>query len=154
MHSTRSAALRAVITTIACAVAALAVTLLSASPAAAASRAGDGPCKGRLCKKDVPQAKKCWTYDGRKATARCFIRRAAKHFGQPRQQAYTIAYRESRYNWKATNPSSGTAGLYQFKRSTWESTPYARYSPYHPRWASLAAMWMWKRGMQSHWVTY
>ena len=155
MHSTRSAALRAVITTIACAFAVLAVTLTSAAPASAAvSRSDKSPCEGRLCKKDEPHTKKCWAKDGRRATARCFIRRAAEHYGQSRRQAYAIAYRESRYNWKVTNPSSGTAGLYQFARGTWESTPYARYSPYHPRWASLAAMWMWKHGMQSHWSTY
>jgi hypothetical protein len=155
MLSTRSAVLRTVLTTMACAFAALAVTLVSTSPAEAYSRSADkSPCKGRLCKKDEPRTTKCWKKDGRRATARCFIRRAADHYRQPRSQAYAIAYRESRYNWKATNPSSGTAGLYQFARSTWESTPYARYSPYHPRWASLAAMWMWKHGMQSHWSTY
>ena len=152
MLSTRTTAFRAVLTTIACALAALTVMLIHATPAAAGS--GEGPCKGRLCMKDKPQAEKCWKKDGRRATARCFIRRAAKHFHQPRSQAYAIAYRESRYNWKATNPSSGTAGLYQFARGTWESTPYHKYSPYHPRWASLAAMWMWKHGGQSHWSTY
>ena len=152
MHSTRTAALlRAALKTIAGVVVALAVTLPHAAPAQARD---DSPCKGRLCKRDVPQTKKCWSYDGRKATARCFIRRAADHFGQSRSQAYAIAYRESRYNWKATNSSSGAAGLYQFMPSTWESTPYGRYSPYHPRWAALAAMWMWKHGKQSHWSTY
>ena len=152
MHSTRSAALRAVLTAFACAIAALAVTLVTAAPAAA--RADKSPCEGRLCKQDQPQTKKCWTYDSRRATSRCFIRRAADHFGQSRRQAYAIAYRESRYNFKATNSSSGAAGLYQFMPSTWESTPYGRYSPYHPRWAALAAMWMWKHGKQSHWSTY
>ena len=152
MTSTRSAALRAVLTFIACAAVALAVTLVSAAPAAA--HADKSPCKGRLCKKDAPDTKKCWRHHGRRATARCFIRRAADHFHQSRSQAYAIAYRESRYNWHATNSSSGAAGLYQFMRSTWESTPYARYSPYHPRWAALAAMWMWKHGKQSHWSTY
>jgi soluble lytic murein transglycosylase-like protein len=152
MFSTRSAVLRTVLTAVACAVAAFVVAMVAAAPADA--RADKSPCAGRLCKKDEPQTKKCWAKDGRRATARCFIRRAADHFGQPRSQAYAIAYRESRYNWKATNSSSGAAGLYQFMSGTWESTPYARYSPYHPRWAALAAMWMWKHGKQSHWSTY
>jgi soluble lytic murein transglycosylase-like protein len=149
--STRTAALRAVLNLLACAAVALAVTLVSAPPAAAANKS---PCEGRLCKKDEPKTKKCWTYDSRRATARCFIRRAAWHYNQPVQKAYQIAYRESHYNWRATNGSSGAAGLYQFMPSTWNNTPYRRYSPYHPRWAALAAMWMWKRGGQSHWSTY
>jgi hypothetical protein len=53
-----------------------------------------------------------------------------------------------------TNSSSGAAGLYQFMPGTWAHTPYRRHSPYSPKWASLAAMWMWKRGGQHHWSTY
>jgi hypothetical protein len=34
---------------------------------------------------------------------------------------------------------------------TWASTPYRKQSPYNPRWASLAAMWMWKHGGYHHW---
>ena len=83
--------------------------------------------------------------------ARCFIARAADHFHQSRSQAYYIAHRESRYNWRVTNRSSGAAGLYQFMPRTWRSTPYRHHSPYHPRWASLAAMWMWAHGGYSHW---
>jgi hypothetical protein len=152
MFSTRSAAFRAAYKTLACAALALVLALSIAPTADAAKRSADGPCAGRLCKKDVPNTKKCWRFDARKKVARCFIARAAAHYGQSKKQAYYIAWRESRYNWKVTNPSSGTAGLYQFARGTWEHTPYRNYSPYHPRWAALAAMWMWKHGGQSHWA--
>jgi soluble lytic murein transglycosylase-like protein len=137
----------------ACAAVALAILLTTgAQPAAAAGKPNDGPCANRLCTKYVANTKSCYErYNGRAKTARCFIRRAARHFGQPLSQAYYIAHRESRYNWRVTNSSSGAAGLYQFMPRTWQSTPYRKHSPYNPRWASLAAMWMWKHGGQSHW---
>jgi hypothetical protein len=128
---------------------ALMLTLSAAAPAQADTK--PSPCANRLCTKYKAGTTSCWNLHGRKKKARCFIRRAADHFHQSRKQAYYIAWRESRYNWRATNPSSGTAGLYQFARRTWESTPYHKHSPYHPRWAALAAMWMWKHGGYSHW---
>jgi hypothetical protein len=147
MFSTRPAALMlAAITTSACAVA-----LLVAVPMTAQAATKGNPCANRLCTKTKPNTPSCWRLDGRKKVARCFIARAARHYHQPRSQAFYIAWRESRYNWKVTNPSSGTAGLYQFARQTWESTPYRTHSPYHPRWAALAAMWMWRHGGYSHW---
>ena len=150
MRSTRHAALlRAALKTIACALVALALTSLTASPAAAAGKRS--PCADRLCKQYKPNVRSCYRFHSRKRVARCFIRRAATHFRQSRREAYYVAWRESRYNWRATNPSSGTAGLYQFARGTWRHTPYRRYSPYNPRWASLGAMWMWKHGGKSHW---
>ena len=141
------------IKTIALAFACALMLTLTLAPSAQAVKERE-PCANRLCTKYKAGTKSCWTLHGRTKRARCFIRRAADHFHQSRSQAYAIAYRESRYNWKATNSSSGAAGLYQFMGSTWESTPYAKYSPYHPRWAALAAMWMWKHGKQSHWSTY
>jgi soluble lytic murein transglycosylase-like protein len=153
MTSTLHAApVRAALKTIV--LAALACTLmlaLAAPPASASGRAAHSACANRLCTKDRPEAKSCWHLDGRKRVARCFIARAAAHYGQPKGRAYYIAWRESRYNWRVTNPSSGTAGLYQFARGTWKSTPYRHHSPYQPRWAALAAMWMWAHGGYSHW---
>ena len=130
---------------------ALMLTLTVAVAAAEAASKKPSACANRLCTKDKPGTASCWKHDTRKETSRCFIRRAADHFGQSRKQAYYIAWRESRYNYRVTNPSSGTAGLYQFARQTWQSTPYRKHSPYHPRWAALAAMWMWKHGGYSHW---
>jgi hypothetical protein len=72
-------------------------------------------------------------------------------YGQSKSRAYHIAWRESRYNWRVTNRSSGAAGLYQFMSRTWLTTPYRKHSRYHPRWAALAAMWMWAHGGYHHW---
>ena len=132
---------------------AVASLLVLAAPTVsmAADRSPAGPCANRLCTKDDARAKSCWNRGGQRAIARCFIRRAARHYDQSTSLAFHIAHRESRYNWRVTNSSSGAAGLFQFMPRTWQSTPYRRHSPYHPRWASLAAMWMWKRGGYSHW---
>jgi Transglycosylase SLT domain len=152
MFSTRIAALRrAAFNTIACATLAFALLLTLTTTDASAGSKSDGPCANRLCTKDAPKAKSCWSLHSHAKVARCFIRRAARHYHQPVSQAFYIAHRESRYNWHATNSSSGAAGLYQFMPRTWQSTPYHKRSPYHPRWAALAAMWMWKHGGQSHW---
>ena len=141
------APLRAALMTFACCV----LMLSLAAPAGAAGRSERSPCANRLCTKDRPHTKRCWRLDGRKKVARCFIARAAAHYGQSKRQAFYIAWRESRYDWRVTNPSSGTAGLFQFARGTWNSTPYRKHSPYHPRWAALGAMWKWKHGGYSHW---
>jgi len=127
----------------------LMLTGMTAAPAAAKSHGS--PCANRLCTKDKAHTPSCWDYRGRAKIARCFIARAARHYGQSKSQAYHIAWRESRYNWRVTNRSSGAAGLYQFMPRTWRHTPYRKHSPYHPRWASLAAMWMWAHGGYSHW---
>src|SRR3954447_18717119 len=131
----------------------IALTLALAAPAAATAAKTDDSCANRLCTKYVPGTPSCpERHDGRHAIARCYIARAATHFAQPKSLAYAIAWRESRYNWRVTNPSSGTAGLYQFAMRTWRSTPYRSHSPYEPRWAALAAMWMWKHGGYHHWA--
>lgn len=49
-------------------------------------------------------------------------------------------------NWAHfTNPNSGAAGPWQFLAGTWQTTPYARFSPYDPDAAALAAAWMHSR---------
>jgi hypothetical protein len=133
------------------AVAALLV-LAVPTPAPAANRSPSDPCANRLCTTYERGTPSCWKRDGRRAIARCFIYRAARHYGQSTRLALHIAHRESRFDWRVTNASSGAAGLYQFMPRTWRSTPYRRHSPYHPKWAALAAMWMWKRGGYSHWT--
>jgi hypothetical protein len=118
---------------------------------AAAGKPRGGPCANHLCTKYKPHTASCWDKRARRKVARCFIARAASHFRQSKGQAFHIAWRESRYNWRVTNRSSGAAGLYQFMPRTWHSTPYRKHSPYHPRWAALAAMWMWAHGGYHHW---
>jgi soluble lytic murein transglycosylase-like protein len=137
------------------AVAALLTLAVPASAAEAAKRStatGD-PCANRLCTKYERGTPSCWKRGTRTKIARCFIYRASRHYGESTRLALQIAYRESRFNWRATNSSSGAAGLYQFMPGTWANTPYRRYSPYHPKWSALAAMWMWKRGGYGHWST-
>ena len=55
-----------------------------------------------------------------------------------------VIRRESEWNPSATNPTSGAAGLAQFVRSTWLSTPEGKagYSPYEPFAAIDAAIWL------------
>jgi soluble lytic murein transglycosylase-like protein len=155
MHSTNTAALlRVALKAMASTAAAFAVVLaLATTPATAATHGSPqkNPCANRLCTKYKAHTPRCWEHNSRSEISRCFIRRAARHFHQSLSQAYYIAHRESRYDYKATNSSSGAAGLYQFMPRTWAGTPYHSHSPYHPRWAALAAMWMWKHGGYSHW---
>ncbi len=127
-----------------------ALTFAAATPARAAGP--DAFCSNRLCTKDRPHRPSCWRFEKRANESKCFIRRAARHFGESKQQALAIAYRESRFDYKQTNSSSGAAGLYQFMPVTWAHTPYGRKSPYNPRWAALGAMWMWSHGGYSHWA--
>src|SRR4051812_32398132 len=156
MHSTSTAALlRVALKTIASAAAVFAVVLALAAPPATAATNGkppNNPCANRLCTKWKAHTPHCFDRGSRTQISRCFIRRAARHYHQSLSSAYYIAHRESRYDYKATNSSSGAAGLYQFMPRTWASTPYRKHSPYSPRWAALAAMWMWKHGGQYHWA--
>jgi hypothetical protein len=154
MHSTRRAAHRAALNTMTGVLATLALMLITSAPAGAAQRSPHrygGHCANRLCTKDVANTPSCWRFSSHSRVARCFIARAAARYGQSRSDAYYIAHRESRYNWRVTNSSSGAAGLFQFMPRTWRYTPYRNHSPYHPKWAALAAMWMWRHGYKSHW---
>jgi Transglycosylase SLT domain len=154
MHSTRRAAHRAALNMVVGVLAMLALMLTIPAAAGAAEKTVHrygGHCANRLCTKYVKDTPSCWRFSGHARVARCFIARAAARFGQSRSEAYYIAHRESRYNWRVTNSSSGAAGLYQFMPRTWRYTPYRNHSPYHPRWAALAAMWMWRHGYKSHW---
>jgi hypothetical protein len=138
-----------------CVVLALALggSLLAPAAALARHKGHDHVCANKLCTKDRADVPSCWRFSHDKSVARCFVKRAAAHYHQSKQEALVVAHRESRMNWRVTNRSSGAAGLFQFMRGTWVSTPYGRRSVYHPRWASLAAMWLWARGGKSHWPT-
>lgn len=59
------------------------------------------------------------------------------------------------YNPNATGPldhGEHPLGLFQFKPSTWASTPYAHFSPYGPLAAALAAAWMHAHGRGGEWA--
>ena len=141
---------RLVVAICAALVLALSIPTLSPAPAAAAVKA---TCADSLCTKDRPHTPSCWRYKGKASVSRCFIVRAARFYHQPQGLALSISFRESRWNPGVTNRGSGAAGLFQFMPRTWRYTPYGRRgkSAYNPRWASLAAMWMWAHGYRSHW---
>jgi Transglycosylase SLT domain len=128
----------------------------TAAPASAkdARSRPDAVCADKLCREYEPGVTSCWERGGgaRSRVSKCFIKRAARHYRQPTSLALYIAHRESRYDFRVTNASSGAAGLYQFMPVTWHSTPYRHHSPYEPRWAALAAMWMWAHGGYHHWA--
>lgn len=95
--------------------------------------------------KDLPACKR---FDQYQRQARCEIRRAAKHYRQSPELAVRVADCESDFRWWL----DGTyEGMFQFLWSTWRTTPYAKRSPYSPKWNSMAAMWMWANGRSGEW---
>ena len=50
------------------------------------------------------------------------------------------------------NGSSGASGLFQFLGSTWDSTPFGRFSVFDPTANALAAGWMHANGRGNEWV--
>ena len=88
-------------------------------------------------------------YTGVKRT-KCYIKRAAAHFGQSTYEALATAWCESRYNpFADTNPPY--VGIYQFDYPTWQGAPYPNKSRYSARYSALNAMWYWKQGQRSRW---
>ena len=55
------------------------------------------------------------------------------------------------YSARARNNSSGATGLFQFLLSTWNSTPYRRFSRTNPYANALAAGWMIGAGRGDEW---
>jgi hypothetical protein len=136
------------------AAAAAAATFTAAAPAAHASHKREpvAACANKFCTKDRPGIPSCHRFKQDTQVARCFIKRAAAHYHQDQSLALAISYRESHWHPKATNSSSGAAGLYQFMPTTWQNSPYGKHhSAYQPRWAALGAMWYWSHGGYYHW---
>ena len=76
---------------------------------------------------------------------------AADRYDQPRADMLRVAECESNLDPYAVNPS-GSYGLFQFIRSSWESTPYADRDIFDPRANANAAGWMWSVGRRNEWV--
>jgi uncharacterized protein YraI len=76
---------------------------------------------------------------------------AADRYGQSRSAMLRVAECESNLDPYAVNPS-GSYGLFQFIRSTWESTPYGNNDIFDPEANANAAAWMWSEGRKSEWV--
>jgi hypothetical protein len=68
------------------------------------------------------------------------------------QWAMNVAWCESRYHPNSVNSDSGASGLFQFLPSTWSGTPYAGYSPFDPKYNSLAAAWLYSHYGPGRWV--
>lgn len=79
------------------------------------------------------------------------IRGAALTYGADEAWMRRVSWCESRWDRFAVNPS-GSTGLFQFKRSTWATTPYAAKSIWSVKWQSLAAAWMNVQGRSGEWV--
>ncbi len=79
-----------------------------------------------------------------------FIYAAADRYGQSRSAMLRVADCESNLNPNGVNPV-GSYGLFQFVRSTWDTTPYAQYDIFDA-WANAnAAGWMWSVGRRNEW---
>ncbi len=76
---------------------------------------------------------------------------AADRYDQSRSDMLRVAECESNLDPYAVNPS-GSYGLFQFIRSTWESTPYGHKDIFDPEANANAAAWMWSEGRKSEWV--
>jgi uncharacterized protein YraI len=78
---------------------------------------------------------------------------AADRYDQSRSDMLRVAECESNLDPYAVNPS-GSYGLFQFIRSTWESTPYGHRDIFDPEANANAAAWMWSEGRKSEWVCH
>jgi uncharacterized protein YraI len=76
---------------------------------------------------------------------------AADRYDQSKSDMLRVAECESNLDPYAVNPS-GSYGLFQFIRSTWESTPYGHRDIFDPEANANAAAWMWSEGRKSEWV--
>ncbi len=77
---------------------------------------------------------------------------AADRYGQPREDMLRVAQCESHLDPNAVNPVSGTSGLFQFRPSTWATTPYADQDIFDATANANAAAWMWSVGRRNEWA--
>lgn len=81
-----------------------------------------------------------------------FIAKAAKKYGQSRRAMERVARCESGLDPCAVNRSGPYHGLFQFLKSTWQTTPYKDRNIYDPEAQALATAWMWKQGRKNEWA--
>jgi hypothetical protein len=81
-----------------------------------------------------------------------FIAQAAKEYGQSESAMVRVARCESVLDPCAVNRSGPYYGLFQFLKSTWQTTPYGDRDIFDPEAQSLAAAWMWKQGRKNEWA--
>ena len=81
-----------------------------------------------------------------------FISDAAKQYGQSESAMVRVARCESALDPCALNRSGPYYGLFQFLKSTWNTTPYGDRDIYDPEAQALATAWMWKQGRKNEWA--
>jgi hypothetical protein len=81
-----------------------------------------------------------------------FISKAAKQYGQSESVMVRVARCESVLDPCAVNQSGPYYGLFQFLKSTWQTTPYGDRDIFDPEAQSLATAWMWKQGRKNEWA--
>src|SRR5215217_7045235 len=81
-----------------------------------------------------------------------FIAKAAKKYEQSESAMVRVARCESGLDPCAVNRSGPYYGLFQFLKSTWQTTPYGSSDIFDPEAQSLAAGWMWKQGRKDEWA--
>jgi soluble lytic murein transglycosylase-like protein len=96
----------------------------------------DGRCKNRHSEQEILR----------------FIAKAAKKYGQSKKVMERVARCESALDPCAVNRSGPYYGLFQFLKSTWNTTPYKNRSIWDPEAQALATAWMWKQGRKNEWA--
>ena len=81
-----------------------------------------------------------------------YIAEAATEYRQSEQAMVRVARCESTLNPCALNNDGPYYGLYQFLKSTWQSTPYGDQDIFDPQAQALATGWMWQQGRKNEWV--
>jgi len=80
------------------------------------------------------------------------ITRAARKYGQSKKAMLRVARCESNLDPCAVNRAGPYYGLFQFLKSTFDSTPYRDKDIFDPKANAFAAAWMWKKGRRNEWT--
>jgi hypothetical protein len=85
------------------------------------------------------------------------IHAAADRYGQPREDMVRVAMCESHLDPSAINQNQpnhpdAARGLFQFRPSTWATTPYADQDIFDAEANANAAAWMWSVGRRNEWA--
>lgn len=138
------------------------ITTLAAAAAVAVPAKAEAGCKTRRCKARVT-GRQCSQRNTRACVLHVIYRRRVT--GWRRAWLLRVPGCESHWNayayfgHSANSAPTNTiytgdisAGLYEFKPSTWATTPYAHRSIWSARWQAFAAEWMTVQGRSGEWA--